>query len=75
MGFLSNLFRMPSFDGVTNALLMELMSPHSLLVPSRSSSTRGRRPSTNLSPPLVLHSLPDPRLWRRCPDLLGPVRG
>jgi len=27
MGFLSNLFRMPSFDGVTNALLMELMFP------------------------------------------------
>jgi hypothetical protein len=25
MGFLSNLFRMPSFDGATNALLMELM--------------------------------------------------
>ena len=27
MGFLSNLFRMPSFGGATNALLMELMLP------------------------------------------------
>jgi len=34
MGFLSNLFRMPSFDGVTNALLMELMFP-TLIVGSK----------------------------------------
>ena len=27
MGFLSNLFRIPSFDGATNVLLMELMLP------------------------------------------------
>ena len=33
MGFLSNLFRMPPFDGATKALLMELMLPTLIVGP------------------------------------------